>query len=242
MSTYRAPGRVNLIGGQVDYHEGFVVNMAIDRYVFVEMTPVSDRIAVRSRDYDGTFEIAPDGRNEPRAIEPAWGRMVGGVTRALAEEGRPPVGAALEFWSSLPIGAGLSSSSAFGVACAVALNDAAAWDLDPLKLALAVQHAEHIATDVPCGIQDQIASVMGHADHALFLDCRTLEVEHLPLPDALRVLIMHCGVPRDLGSTPYAQRRAESEAVAHALGLRVLRDATFEQVRDKPRGRHAVTE
>jgi galactokinase len=160
----------------------------------------------------------------------------------LAELGRPPVGADLEISSTLPVGAGLSSSAAFEVACALALCDVADFELAPDDLAHASQRAEHLATGVPCGIQDQMASVRGRADHAVFLDCRSLELRHIAIPSETRVIVVHSGVPRMLEASPYAQRRAESEAVARALGLRVLRDATLEQVRDIPRGRHAVTE
>ncbi len=124
----------------------------------------------------------------------------------------------------------------------LALADLAGLPLQGVDLALAAQRAEHVATGVPCGIQDQMASVCGRAGHAVFLDCRTLEIELLPMPPELGVLVVHCGVPRTLAGTPYAQRRAESEAVAARLGVRVLRDATIDQVRDIPRGRHAVTE
>jgi len=122
------------------------------------------------------------------------------------------------------------------------LADAAGFALAGNELALAAQRAEHVATGVPCGIQDQMAAVAGRADHAVFLDCRTLEIEHVAMPTDLSVLVVHSGVERTLEGSPYAQRRAESEAVAAGLGVRVLRDASFEQVRDIPRGRHAVTE
>ncbi len=178
----------------------------------------------------------------PAATRPPWGREVAGVVRVLAELGRPPVGADLTVTSTVPVGAGLSSSAAFAVACALALADAAGFELDGVELALAAQRAEHVATGVPCGIQDQMASVLGRADHAVFLDCRTLAVEHLALPAELGVLVVHSGIARTLEATPYAQRRAESEAVAAQLGLKVLRDATLDQVRDIPRGRHAVNE
>jgi galactokinase len=241
--AFRAPGRVNLIGGQVDYHEGFVVSMAIDREVRVRAVPRSDgRITVRSSAFEGDVDIAADGSDDPGATRPSWGRAVAGVARVLAERGRAPVGADLSVSSTLPVGAGLSSSAAFEVACALALCDAAGFDLPRVDLAHAAQRAEHVATGVPCGIQDQMAAVRGRAEHAVFLDCRSLDLEHIKMPTEVRVVVVHSGVARTLETSPYAQRRAESEDVAARLGLRVLRDATLEQVRDIPRGRHAVTE
>jgi len=244
---FRAPGRVNLIGGQVDYHEGWVVSMAIDHDIVVTAQPRTDgRVTARSSDTDlaadGAVDIAADGSDDARSVAPKWGRGVAGVVRALADLGRAPVGAGLEITSTLPIGAGLSSSAAFSVAVALAMNDAAEFELSQLDLALAAQQAEHIATGVPCGTQDPLSSVFGVAGHALLIDCRTLEIEPLPLPPELRVLVVHSGVPRTLEATPYAQRRAESIDVGTRLGLRALRDASFAQVRNEPRGRHAVTE
>jgi galactokinase len=223
---FRAPGRVNLIGGQVDYHEGWVVAMAIDRDVVVDVTPRADgRLTARSRDLDGVVDVAADASDDPRTVRPAWGRAVAGVARVLADLGRAPVGADLAIASAVPIGGGLSSSAAFEVAVALALGDVAGFTLEPLELALAAQRSEHVATGVPCGTQDQLSSVFGRAGHALLIDCRTLEIEPLPLPDSLRVLVVHSGVARTLEGSPYAERRAESIAVGERLGLRALRDA-----------------
>jgi galactokinase len=233
---------VNLIGGQVDYHEGWIVSMAIDRDVQVLASKRTDgRVFARSGELDGTVDIAADGSDAPDGVTPAWGRLLAGVTRVLADRGRPPVGVSLEIASGVPIGAGLSSSAAFAVACSLALCDVAKFPLAGHELALAAQQAENIA-GVPCGIQDPMASVEGRAGHALFLDWRSLDVEHLRIPETLGVLIVHSGIPRILEETPYAERRAESLAVAARLGVPALRDATFAQVRDIPRGRHAVTE
>jgi galactokinase len=240
---FRAPGRVNLIGGQVDYHEGCVVSMAIDRDVCVAVHSRADgRVVARSNEIEGLVDLAADATDDPRAVQPTWGRAVGGVLRVLADLGRPAAGADLEITSTVPIGGGLSSSAAFEVAVALALNDVAGFSLPLRDLALAAQRAEHVATGVPCGNQDQLTSVFGRAGHALLIDCRTLEIEPLPLPDTVQVLVVHSGVPRTLEDSPYAQRRTESQAVAARLGLRVLRDATLDQVRDEPRGRHAVGE
>jgi galactokinase len=243
VKSFRAPGRVNLIGGQVDFHEGWVVSMAVDLDVIVAVEPRGDaRIVATTREFDGEVSIAADGSDEPTTITPAWGRVVGGVTRVLAETERPPIGATLAISSDIPIGSGLSSSAAFEVACALALNDVANFTVERRALVFATQRAEHIATGVPCGIQDQTTSLYARADHAIFLDCRTMDIEQLAVPRSLRVLVVHSGVPRILAATPYGARVAESKALAGELGLPALRDATAEQVRHHPRGRHAVSE
>ena len=239
----RAPGRVNLLGGHVDYHEGPVVAMAIDRDVVVGMRPTNDGIVtVRSLDLAGTVEVAADGSTEPRTVEPRWGRTVAGVVRRLERAGRPAVGIDAAVTTNLPIGAGLSSSAAFEVAIALALGQAAGWTIDARELALACQLAEHEATGVPCGIQDQLAAVAGVSDHALVIDCRDLAIEALPLPESVTVLVVHSGVPRTLEGSEWAERRAETEAVAARLGLSVLRDAEPDAVADHPRARHVVSE
>ena len=182
-------------------------------------------------------------RRPPRSQPDVGPRRSRGVVRVLADLGRAPVGADLDITSTVPIGGGLSSSAAFSVAVALALNDVAGFALAPLDLALAAQRSEHVATGVPCGTQDPLASVFGRAGHALLIDCRTLEIEPLPLPDALRVLVVHSGVPRTLeGDAVRATARREHRGRRRGSASRALRDATFEQVRDEPRGRHAVTE
>jgi galactokinase len=243
-SRFRAPARVNLIGGQVDYHEGIVVSMAIDRDVVVDVAPRRDgRIVARSQTLDGVVDIAADASDDPRAVEPPWGRAVAGVVRVLADHGVRVEGAELEIASAIPIGAGLSSSAAFEVAVALALTDARPDPrLTTLDVARLAQQAEHLALGVPCGIQDQLTSLTGRRDCAVRIDCRTFEVEPIRIPDSVGVVVVHSGVARTLEGSPWQQRRAESFAVAAELGLEVLRDASPEQVAGRPRGRHVVNE
>lgn len=239
----RAPGRVNLLGGHVDYHEGRVAAMAIDRDVVIGVRPTTDgRVTVRSLDLKGTVDVAADGATEPRGVEPAWGRSVAGVVGTLARAGRPAVGIDAVVSTNLEIGAGLSSSAAFEVAIALALGSAAEWSTDVRSLALACQRAEHDATGVPCGIQDQLVALAGVSGHALVIDCRDLAIEVLPFPPGIAVLVVHSGVPRTLEGSQWAARRAETEAAAARLGLRVLRDAQPADVADHPRARHVVAE
>lgn len=239
----RAPGRVNLIGGQVDYHEGIVVSATLDRDVLTGFVPNADgRVRVRSLDLAGTVDVAADGTDVPSAIEPRWGRLVGGVVRELAAAGRPPVGLDAVVGSTVPMGAGLSSSAAFEVALGLALDAVAGIQRDRRELAALCRSAEHAATAVPCGIQDQLTSLFGMAGGAVRIDCRDLTVRPLSLPAGLRLLIVHSGIERTLEDSPWAARRAESFAVAEEIGLEVLRDATPELVAHRPRGRHVVSE
>jgi galactokinase len=238
-----APGRVNLLGDHTDYQAGLCLPIAIDREVDVAYRPRDDaRVTVRSLDLGGTVEVDAAGTDDPDRVLPAWGRVVAGVVRVLATRGRPPVGIDAAVASTVPAGSGLSSSAAFEVALAGALGEAAGWPLAGLDLALAAQEAEHLGTGVPCGIMDQLASVAGRSDHALLLDCRSLEAEAIALPEALGIVVVHSGLPRALESSAYAQRRAACEAAAARLHVATLRDATPAQVADDPIARHVVSE
>lgn len=241
--AWRAPGRVNLIGGQVDWHEGLVVSMAIDRGVRItRRLRTDDRVTARSSAFPEPVDLAADGSDAPAMVAPAWGRTVAGAVRVLADLDKRAAAADLEIASDLPVGAGLSSSAALSVACLLALAEpdrSAPTGVDLARAAVAVEHA---ASGVPCGMQDPMAVVHGRPDHALLIDCRTDAVTPIPWPDRLAVVVVHSGVPRHLAATPFAEYRADSLAVAAKIGVRALRDATPEQVADHPRGRHAVSE
>jgi galactokinase len=243
---FRAPGRVNLMGDHTDYNEGFVLPVAIDLECVIGVRArVDRRVVVRSLDVsadEAVVNVAADGTDEPAAVDPAWGRYVAGVVRSLAEAGRAAAGLDAVLFSTVPLGSGLSSSAALEVACALALGHVASFQLPPAELALACQHAEHIATGVPSGIMDQLVCLAGQPGAALLLDCRSLEHETVQLPSSLSVLAVHSGLPRTLGDSAYAERRAACEAAAARLGLRALRDATPEQVADDPFARHVVNE
>jgi galactokinase len=239
MPAFRAPGRVNLIGDHTDYNDGFVLPMAIDLECRVRGAP-SARVRIRSR--GETADLAADGSDEPSQVQPAWARYVAGVVRALAALGREPRGLDGDVESTVPAGSGLSSSAALEVALALALSETGGLRLEPRELARACQHAEQAATGVPSGIMDQLSSVCGRAGHALLIDCRSLEIRYVRLPESLGVIVVHSGLPRELGGTAYADRRAECERDATELGVASLRDATAEQAADRPRARHVVSE
>jgi galactokinase len=207
--NFWAPGRVNLIGEYTDLAGGLVLPAALDLGVRIEVTP-TEAIDLRSQDLAGIARLAPDGSGLEH--DSGWGRYVSAVAVELAALGRAPVGLTGEVSSTLPIGAGLSSSAALEVGVALALCAVADFALEPLELALSAQRAEHRAVGVPSGIMDQAACVLGRADCAILLDTGTLEHELVPMPPELAIVIVHSGVARRLEDSGYAIRKRELEA------------------------------
>jgi galactokinase len=175
-------------------------------------------------------------------VQPPWGRLVASVLRLLAEGGTEVPGFEASVTSSVPVGSGLSSSAAFAVGVAVTATALARAPADQEVIARIAQAAEQMATGVPCGLMDQLSSVFGRAGHALLLDCRSLSVTPVALPETASVVVVHTGTSRRLEDSAYAQRRAACEAAAARAGVAALRDATFEQVADDPIARHVVSE
>jgi galactokinase len=192
--TFFAPGRVNLIGEYTDLVGGLVLPVAIDLGTTLACE-AADAVDVRSA-------------NE----SPGWSRYVEEVVRELAALGRPDVGIRGRLTSTLPIGAGLSSSAALEVVVGCALCALAEFAVEPLELAQALRRAEHAAVGVPSGIMDQAASLLGRAGHALLLDTGSLRYEHVPLPPALALVIVDSGSARTLAGSGYAERKRELEA------------------------------
>jgi galactokinase len=194
-----SPGRVNLIGEHTDYAGGLVLPAAIELGLHVEGEPAAA----------SSFESDVPG------VE----RFVAAVEAELAALGRPAVGFAGRISSTLPVGAGLSSSAAVGVAIAVALCAAADFRVGPVQLAQAVQRAEQRATGVPCGILDQAACILARAGHAVMLDTGTLEHRLIPLPGGVSIVVVDSGLRHRLVGTEYATRRRElEEALAGGRG------------------------
>jgi galactokinase len=241
----RAPGRVNLIGGHVDFHDGPVVTAAIDRTVDVDVDVGVDpagsphRVRVTSDRFEGEVSLPADGGPDPVAVAPAWGRLVAAVLAELDRLGRPPAGFEAHVASKVPIGGGLSSSAAFEVAIGLAAAAVAGWEIEPVELARAAQRAELAATGVPCGIQDQMSSVVGGV---VLLDCRDLSVRTVPIPACARLLVVDSAVPRTLAGSPWTARRAASFDAAAALGVEWLRDAGPLDATADPLARHVVEE
>ncbi len=231
-----APGRVNLIGDHTDYTGGWALPMAVEWGTTVEARTGGSRVELSSGEAAGAAVMGLD-MAEPRSVEPEWARYVAGVV-AIVRPGQGMVGTVR---TTLPVGGGLSSSAALEVSVALALG----FDGPPRALALACQRAEHLASGVPSGVMDQLASVSGVAGHALLVDCTSLETTPVAMPAGLDVVVVHSGQSRALTGSAYAERRAECEAAAEVVGP--LRDASTTDLAAldgtlRRRARHVITE
>ena len=240
-----APGRVNLIGEHTDYNDGFVLPFALP-----QRTAVAARIGTAGR-WRVTSEFAQDvvtfGVPDSRTDGPtSWDDYVRAIVWVLAVQGRDVPGLDLVIATDVPIGAGLSSSAALECAVLAALIDLGGFDVPTERRPRLAQRAENAYVGMPCGIMDQSASVLSRAGHGLFMDCRTLGVEHVPL-DAT-ILVVNSNAPHQLADGEYAIRRATCERAAVELGVPALRDATLADVDrladdvTRRRARHIVTE
>lgn len=234
-----APGRVNLIGEHTDYTGGLALPMAVDLVTTVEGRRIGSGIVLGSDAASGTAEVAIDGGFD--AAAPAWAAYVAAVAAGLAERGQSG-GFEGVVRSTLPVGAGLSSSAALAVAVALALG----FDGSRRELAVLARAAEERAVGVPCGLLDQLASVCGTEGHALLINFADLSVSPVPLPDGLEVVVVHSGETRTLAGSAYAERRRQCEAAAAVTGpLRHAAAGDLERIDDdvlRRRARHVVSE
>jgi galactokinase len=226
-----APGRVNLIGEHVDYNDGYVLPMAIDREAIIAFGPPSPdakQMLFEAVALDmGDMASARDSFDLMAPVRPGennWQNHVRGVVQALGRYGYRVRPMRIAIAGDVPIGAGLSSSAAFGVAVALACSEFSGLNLSVEKLAKVAQLAENDFVGCACGIMDQMASAASVADHALLLDCRTLEHMPIPIHPSLAVTVIDSGLRRSLTESAFNQRRAECEAVAAHFGVKALRD------------------
>lgn len=224
--VWSAPGRVNLIGEHTDYNEGFVLPFAIDRRTYAALSSRTDGIArVASGFTDEVVEIPVEQISKDSVS--GWSGYPLGVAWALMQAGAKPSGFDLYVESDVPVGAGLSSSAAIECSVAMGLNDL--WDanLDRSSLAKIGQRAENEIVGAPTGIMDQTASLFGVVDHVVFLDCRSLVAEAIPLglqQNSLEIVVMDTKVSHRLVDGGYAARRAACEEGAMKMGVSSLRD------------------
>ena len=245
----RAPGRVNLIGEHTDYNDGFVLPMAIDRAIWIALRPRDDgHVRVTSLDYETTSEFALDVLEKTDA---GWAEYLKGVAWSLQEAGYALGGWEGVMTGDIPRAAGLSSSAALELATARAFTAVADLPWELATMAKLCQRAENQWVGVNCGIMDQMISAAGQADHALLIDCRSLETEAAPLPPETVVVVLDTATRRGLVDSAYNERRAQCEAAARFFDVPALRDVSVEAFEARAdalddvtrrRARHVITE
>ncbi len=230
----RSPGRINIIGEHTDYNEGFVLPAAIDKFIYVAAsTREDDSIMLYAQafkqDYQTTvYTVAPG--------EKGWPNYILGVVDQLQKNGYKVGGFNLAIDGDIPPGGGLSSSAAVECATIFALNELFALGLSRMSMVKMAQLAEHTYAGVKCGIMDQFTSMLGKKDHAIKLDCRSLEYEYVPLNlQGHRIVLFNTNVKHTLITTEYNNRRAQCEqGVAwvkeHGQNVSSLRDVTIEML------------
>ena len=238
--TFRAPGRVNLIGEHTDYNDGFVLPVAIDRDVLFAARARDDRVVrLHSLSFGAWSEFSLDDVRRDEA-QP-WSNYVRGVAlhlqRELGDRASELRGMDAVISGNVPVASGLSSSAALEVATATTLLGIAGLQVDGVRKALLCQAAENKFVGVYCGIMDQYISALGRAGHALLIDCRSLAYELVPLSGAgYRVVVADTAVRRGLAGSEYNVRRAQCEEAVRILGdrlgrpIRALRDVTLEEL------------
>ena len=212
-----APARVNLIGEHTDYSGGLVLPVAVDLGTTVTWAPVADAtIRLCSVAFGDSVELSADG--PPSIPREGWGRYVAAVIRLLHERGAPLTGLNGEIVSTVPIGAGMSSSAALTVSVGLALTSAASYELPRIELARLAQAAERLAVGVPVGLMDPASSLLARQGHALLLDCGTEEHRLVPLPPGIALVVFDSDVRHALEASGYGDRRVELERALSAIG------------------------
>ncbi|MFT3681218.1 MAG: galactokinase [Ferruginibacter sp.] len=228
----RSPGRINLIGEHTDYNDGFVLPAAIDKGIYITLTPRNDKaVHLHSIDLNDSFSCTVDTIRQ--CATKSWPNYLLGVMAQFIKAGIDLPGMDVAATGDVPIGAGLSSSAAVECAMALALNEITGAGFDKMTLVKMSQKAEHEFAGVQCGIMDQFASMFGKEDHVVRLDCRSLEYEYKPLRmDGFKIVLLDSNVKHSLASTEYNVRRQQCEkGVAMVAefqpGKKNLRDITI---------------
>lgn len=225
LRVFTSPGRVNLIGEHIDYCGGCVVPAALGMgTTIVAKKRDDDIIRLKATDLDVVVETKISEMENLKG-KLKWGDYQIGVALELIRDGYEICGCDLLYDDTVPHGGGLSSSAAIEVSTALCLatlaNEKAGKDekIDMVKMAILSQRAEHNFIGVKCGIMDQFASAMGKKNHAVYLNCSTLEYKHIPLKlDGYKLVLTNTNVKHSLGSSKYNERRGECEE-----GLQILK-------------------
>lgn len=257
----RAPGRVNLLGGHVDMHEGTILAMAIDRGIWLAASYGSaDLVTVYAADLDARVTFSLRSLDQYQDVVgndlPRWARYPAGVAWALQKRGLKLSGLNVAFMGNLIMRAGLSSSAAVEEAFAVAWKALEGWPIELVDLANVGREAERNYMNLGIGVQDQFASLYGRNGHVLWLDCRTLEYRYPVFPANAKIVVCDTNTRRELVKSSYGNRADDAHAAARTIQLvdshvKTLRDVTPERLEDLRsvlteeqyvRARHVVTE
>ncbi|MBY6197240.1 galactokinase [Vibrio hangzhouensis] len=248
----QAPGRVNLIGEHTDYNDGFVLPCAINYQTVVAAAKRDDNIVrVVSVDYqDATdeFDLTEEIAFQDNKM---WANYIRGVVKFLMARGYQIGGADISVSGNVPQGAGLSSSAALEVVIGQTFKTLYDLNISQAEIALNGQQAENEFVGCNCGIMDQLISAEGQENHALLIDCRSLETQPVSMPEDMAVVIINSNKKRGLVDSEYNTRREQCEEAARIFGVKALRDVTIEQFNARvneldemvaKRARHVITE
>ena len=253
-----SPGRVNLIGEHTDYNGGFVFPCALSFGTYLLMAPNNEqKINFRSLNIDAVYSLELTQLTTPLPNK-AWANYPLGVIAQFIKRGVSITqGYDILFWGNVPAGAGLSSSAAMEVVTAFAFNELLGTGYDRTELAKIGQASEHEFAGVMCGIMDQFASAQGKKDHAIYLNCDTLEFDLVPVKlEGIKVVVSNTHSPHHLDSGAYNDRVRQCQlavqqisAVRPIKNLAELSQADFNQVENAitdevahRRARHVVGE
>ena len=240
-----APGRVNLIGDHTDYTGGLVMPMTLDE----RTTVIGQANTSRVWNLVSHHEAEPVSIDlpvvDPRSITPPWGRYVAGVLYEFDKLGCEIPGFSGESNTIMPIGSGLSSSAALEIAIARIVISITENAMSETDLALLCQRAEHIASGVPCGIMDQLCIAVGRRNTATLIDCHTLDVQHIDMPEEIEIVTRFIS-QRTLAGSEYADRVNDCHAIEATIGplrLATMNDlSSLNDDRLVRRARHVITE
>lgn len=248
----QAPGRVNLIGEHTDYNDGFVLPCAINYQTVVAAAKREDNLVrVVSVDYGNAldeFDITQEILFQPDKM---WANYIRGVVKCLLARGYQFGGADISVSGDVPQGAGLSSSAALEVVIGQTFKELYHLAISQAEIALNGQQAENEFVGCNCGIMDQMISAQGKENHAMLLDCRSLETEAVSMPEEMAVVIINSNKKRGLVDSEYNTRRLQCEQAARSFSVKALRDVTMAQFKAKvaqldetvaKRARHVISE
>ena len=235
-SVFRSPGRVNILGEHTDYNEGFVLPAAINKNIYIAISKRKDPIInLYAADFDENFST---DISQVKRSDIHWPNYILGVVDQLQKQGFQLSGFNAVIDGDIHIGAGLSSSAAVECATIYALNHIFELGLDRLQMVPLAQKAEHVFAGVNCGIMDQFASMFGKKDHAIKLDCRSLEYEYVPLLlDGYKIVLLNTNVKHNLAASEYNTRRQQCEMGVSLIAtynpaVKNLRDVNIDMLKE----------